>query len=108
MNRSFSYDCPMSLRSVMLQLRDDQIARLDAQAAGMGVSRSKLVRDAVDASLDRPLAVDVAAQYAAAYPHGEGPDGPASDSDAWGDIDAWHEAAARSRHTGQHSGPNTW
>jgi Ribbon-helix-helix protein, copG family len=108
MNRSLSYDCPMTLRSVMLQLRDDQIARLDAQAAGMGVSRSKLVRDAVDASLDRPLAVDVAAQYRSAYPDSDGPDGPASDTDAWGDIDAWHEAAARSRRTGERSEPNTW
>lgn len=108
MNRSISYDGPMTLRSVMLQLRDDQIARLDAQAAGMGVSRSKLVRDAVDAALDRPLAVDVAAQYAAAYPNGDGPELAAAEVDEWGDLDAWHEAAARSRPAGERSEPDAW
>jgi hypothetical protein len=84
----------------MLQLRDDQIVRLDAHATAIGVSRSKLVRDAVDASLDRPLVVDVAALYAQAYPS-RTESGP--DVDEWGDLDAWHEAAARARRSGSDS-----
>jgi hypothetical protein len=100
----------MTLRSVMLQLREDQIARLDAHAAGLGVSRSKLVRDAVDASFDRPVAVDVAAQYAAAYPDSDRPDSDrpdasAADVDAWGDLGRWHDAAAHSRRTDAGSDP---
>ena len=106
--RSLSYDGHMTLRSVMLQLRDDQIVRLDAQAAGMGVSRSKLVRGAVDAALERPLAVDVAAQYAAAYPDGDAPDRRVADVDDWGDLDAWHDAAARSWSAGERAEPDTW
>ncbi len=113
MNRSLSYDCPMTLRSVMLQLREDQIARLDAQAAGIGVSRSKLVRDAVDASLDRPLIVDVAVRYATAYPDA---DAQLPEPDDWGDLEAWHEAAARQRRgdpstdgsAGGSAGGSTW
>ncbi len=107
MNQSLSYDRPMTLRSVMLQLREDQIARLDAHAAGLGVSRSKLVRDAVDASFDRPVAVDVAAQYAAAHPDSDRPVASSADVDAWGDLDRWHDAAAHSRRTDAGSDP-TW
>lgn len=81
----------MALRSVMLQLRDDQLDRLDADAARAGVSRSKLVRDAVDALLDGRVDPDVAQQYREAYP------APTHGSDAWGDVDAWHDAAAKQR-----------
>lgn len=81
----------MSLRSVMLQLRDDQIERLDAKATRAGVSKSKLVRDAVDSSLDRAVRPDVADLYAAAYPR------PVAGTDEWGDLDAWHDATERDR-----------
>jgi len=81
----------MTLRSVMLQLREDQIKRLDAKAVSVGASRSKLVRDAVDAILATPVNDDVATLYALAYPE------PSLGVDAWGDLDAWHEAAARER-----------
>jgi len=83
----------MTLRSVVLQLREDQIAQLDADAARVGASRSKLVRDALDALLTPVADPDVVEQYRLAYPPG------GVGSDAWGDLDAWHDAAAAERTT---------
>lgn len=72
----------------MLQLREDQIAELDAHALASNISRSKLVRDAVDAALRPALRPDVEALYAAAYPT------VSFGVDEWGDVDAWHAAAS--------------
>ena len=88
-----AYNSPMTLRSVMLQLREDQIARLDAEATRARVSRSKLVRDAVDAQMQGSVDIDLAERYRLAYADGLG-------VDAWGDLDAWHAAAERSRRDG--------
>ena len=85
------YHSTMTLRSVMIQLRSDQIERLDAESARTATSRSHLIRTAVDAYLDEPFDVDVAEKYRLAYPT------PSYGVDAWGDRDAWHDAAARSR-----------
>jgi hypothetical protein len=72
----------------MLQLREDQIKRLDAKAVSVGASRSKLVRDAVDAIFATPVNDDVAELYARAYPE------PSFGTDDWGDLDAWHPTSA--------------
>lgn len=82
----------MTLKSVMLQLEVSQIERLDREAARTGVSRSHLIRQAVDAALTPPPDRDIAARYAAGYP-----DGDAADVDAWGDVEHWRAAAARDR-----------
>jgi hypothetical protein len=79
------------MQSIMIQLRDDQLERLDAEAKRIDVSRSHLIRTAVDALLDKPFDVDVAERYRLAYPE------PRYGVDAWGDLDAWHDAAARER-----------
>jgi predicted transcriptional regulator len=79
------------MRSVMVQLSDDQIARLDVEAARKGVSRSSVVRSAVDESLRARFDQAVADQYAVAYPDGT------FGSDEWGSLDDWHAAAAKSR-----------
>lgn len=81
----------MSLKSVMLQLSEEQIDELDRVAHQQGISRSKLVRDAVDALIDPPSDVTIDEQYARAYPT------PSSGLDEWGDLDAWHDAARRAR-----------
>ena len=52
----------------MIQLRDDQITRLDQQAAASGASRSKALRDAVDACFDAGADPDIAGRYALVYP----------------------------------------
>lgn len=81
----------MTLRSVMVQLRHDQITQLDIDAKRAGTSRSKLLRDAVDAAQAPAGDADVAAQYARAYSEDR------FGSDAWGDLDQWHDAAASDR-----------
>ncbi|HUF99791.1 MAG TPA: CopG family transcriptional regulator [Ilumatobacter sp.] len=83
----------MTLKSVMLQLDVDQIEQLDRQASASGVSRSHLVRQAVAALLHPPSDQSVADRYAQAYPD------QSLGTDEWGDLDAWHAAAAASRTT---------
>lgn len=83
----------MPLRSVMVQLRDDQIERLDAEAARSGKSRAQIVREVVDRSLAPAFDEVLAARYAAAYP------APTHGTDAWGSLDAWHAAASAARMT---------
>ena len=87
------YHSTMSLRSVMIQLRDDQIERLDAEAARTGASRSRVIRTAVDGLFDRPFDVSVAERYQRAYPE------PRYGVDAWGDLVEWHDAAERDEAT---------
>lgn len=81
----------MTLRSVMVQLRPEQIERLDAESTRTGVSRSQVVRDAVDRLFSEPFDRDVAEVYRRAYPDAR------YGVDEWGDRDAWHSAAAQSR-----------
>jgi Ribbon-helix-helix protein, copG family len=83
----------MTLRSVMLQLSERQIERLDKEASAAGVSRSHLVRVAVDEHLSARFQGSVAEQYALAYPS----DGEADDVDEFGNLTAFHRAAAADR-----------
>ncbi len=75
----------------MVQLSEDQIALLDVEAARKGVSRSSVVRSAVDSSLKDRFDSVVAEKYAQAYPDGS------FEADDWGSLDAWHGAAAKTR-----------
>lgn len=83
----------MSLKSVMLQLSDEQLERLDAEASRLGVSRSKVVRDCVDQTFAERFDQRVAELYATAYAT------TGNDVDEWGSLDEWHATAARSRST---------
>jgi mRNA-degrading endonuclease toxin of MazEF toxin-antitoxin module len=72
----------------MIQLRDDQIARLDQWSANSRVSRSQLIRDAVDAAL-APLADhDLAGRYTTAYLSGSTQDatGTAAEGPGWAEL----------------------
>lgn len=80
----------------MLQLREDQIERLDAEAARLGRSRSRIVRDAVDESLAPRVDPAVAQRYAEAYASGTVADW-IGDVDEWGSLEAWHEGAKLAR-----------
>ena len=79
------------MRSVMVQFSEEQIRRLDAEAARLGVSRASVVRSTVDNSLQPCMDEAVAAAYARAYPE------LTFGTDEWGSLDAWHTSAARSR-----------
>ena len=75
----------------MLQLRVEQLERLDAEASRLDVSQSKVVRDCVDQTFVERFDPRVAKLYATAYATTD------SDVDEWGSVDEWHAAAARSR-----------
>lgn len=92
----------MKLRSVMVQLREDQIAQLDAEAKRSGCSRAQVIRDAVDRSSQVRFDQALADRYQAAYPDGT------SGTDAWGSLDDWHRSAAVSRSQDSHRGENEW
>lgn len=81
------------LRSLMIQLRDDQIARLDQQAGATGASRSKALRDALDTALDAGVDASVATRYASAFtPKGTPPAGhPCGQGPSWAEL-WWCEA----------------
>jgi hypothetical protein len=78
---------PSKLRSVMIQLRDDQIGRLDQWSASSKISRSQLIRDAVDAALEPAADQDLAGRYAAA--HGGHAGAPSSPADGPGWAELW-------------------
>jgi mRNA-degrading endonuclease toxin of MazEF toxin-antitoxin module len=79
---------PSKLRSVMIQLRDDQISRLDQWSASSRTSRSQLIRDAVDAALAPAANTDLAGRYAAAYSTtpGHAPVEDAADGPGWAEL----------------------
>lgn len=87
----------MTLKSIMLQLRDEQITQLDAEAGRLGVSRSHLVRECVDQSFGDRFDTRVAEAYALAYASPGKDVGDANDVDEWGSLDDWHAAAAQAR-----------
>jgi predicted DNA-binding protein len=79
----------------MIQLEVEQIEQLDKEASRAGVSRSEMVRNAVEAMLHPPLDVSLDQRYAEAYPE------ISLGRDDWGDLDAWHEAASTARAEGE-------
>lgn len=72
----------------LVQLTDELRDHLDRRAAQLGISRSELIRDALQAALadDREAALSL--RMIAGYTRI--PQALASDS--WGDLDAWTEA----------------
>lgn len=69
----------------MVQLNDDLLELLDQRAARAGVSRSQLIRDAIEAFLatDRAAAID--RQIIEGYTRM--PQGGEYDADEWGDVE---------------------
>lgn len=78
-----------TMRQTLVQLTDELVEALDRQARRDGVSRSKIVRDVLDAALLSAEAHDRAmVEGYRRAPQSEG-------TDAWGDLDAWTEANGR-------------
>lgn len=77
------------MRQTLVQLTDELVEALDRRARREGVSRSKLVRNLLDAALSRGEEHDRA--LVDGYRRA-----PQSDAvDAWGDLAAWTETNAR-------------
>jgi len=78
----------MARTQTMVQLSDSLVEALDQRAARDGVSRSQLIRDAIEAFLaddaERAVTERIVAGYRAC---------PQGTPDAWGDLDGMLEAA---------------
>lgn len=57
----------MGRQPVLVQLSDELIASLDQRAAASGVSRSRLIRDAVESHLQSDVAAEIDRRIAAGY-----------------------------------------
>ena len=76
----------------MVQLPEELIALLDARAEADGVSRSRVVRDAVAAYLEHEAGARIASRYEEAYRLQ-----PLDTPDEWGDVAGWHRGLERAR-----------
>jgi predicted DNA-binding protein len=75
----------MSRRTqTMVQLTDDLIERLDRRGAATGVSRSHLIREAVEAYLAADQAAETDRRIVEGYTRM--PQGGEFDADAWGEL----------------------
>lgn len=83
-NRPYGYDCPMARTQTMVQLSDRLLGLLDHLAARRGVSRSQLVRDAVEAYLAEDAETEIDRQIVEGY--SRMPQGGEFEVDDWGDL----------------------
>jgi len=82
----------MAVRTqTLVQLTDELVELLDRRAAVRGVSRSALIREALEEALHEDREAEVSRQIAEGY--GRVPQESARD--VWGDLDAWSEINAR-------------
>lgn len=95
-----------SRAQTLVQLNDDLVRRLDERASRVGVSRSALIRELLEASLADERRAEISQRLIEGYtrePQSEG-------RDAWGDLDAWSAANARRNLAalGAEEGANGW
>lgn len=79
----------MARVQTMVQLNEELVARLDAEAAASGVSRSALIREAVEQRLAASREAEITRQIVAGYrriPQGR--------PDEWGDLGAMSERSS--------------
>ena len=91
------YDMAVARRNnrtqTLVQFNDTLLAMLDHRAAKRGVSRSQLIREAVEAHLADGLDAEISRQIVAGYEAG-----PQSMLDGWGDPSGFAAATARDLH----------
>lgn len=81
----------MARTQTLVQLSDVLLAALDQRAAREGVSRSHLIRAALEAYLDADVDAEISHRIVEGYERM-----PQAASDGWGDVAAWRaETAAR-------------
>lgn len=76
----------------MVQLTDELVELLDRRAARDGVSRSQVIRIAIEAYLGEDREREIDRQIIEGYRRIP-PDTP----DEWGDVGAWHDAIQANR-----------
>lgn len=79
----------MARIQTIVQLSEDLVERLDEQARSLGVSRSALIRDAVEESLASSREAEIGRRIAAGYERI-----PQGKPDAWGDLAALSRVAS--------------
>lgn len=83
------YGSLRNMRQTLVQLTDELVEALDRRAQREGVSRSKVVRDVLDAALSS------GAEHDRALTEGYRRTPQSDAADAWGDLDAWTAANGR-------------
>jgi len=79
-------------RQTLVQLTAPLVERLDRRAAREGVSRSQVIRDAVEAYLHDDQEAEIARRFREGYRRV-----PAGTPDEWGDPQAFHSALVGAR-----------
>lgn len=82
----------VTTKPTMVQLTEPLLERLDARAGRERISRSRLIRDAVEAYLAGDTCPELEDRYRRAY-EAE----PLDEPEAWGSIAAWHRGLASAR-----------
>ena len=77
----------------LVQLSDDLLTALDQRAASRGVSRSRIIRDAIEQHLAEDLDAEVTRSIVEGYRRQ-----PQAMDDAWGDPLEWADRSAREVH----------
>lgn len=80
-----------SRTQTLVQLTDELVGLLDRQAAALGISRSKLIRDLLERALIEEAEHEQVRRMVEGYE--EQPQSEARD--VWGDLDAWSETVRR-------------
>jgi len=90
-------------RQTLVQLTDPLVERLDRRAAREGVSRSQVIRDAVEAYLHDDQEAEIARRFREGYERI-----PPGTPDEWGDPDAFHAGLVRAREQERSAGDEAW
>lgn len=83
----------MTRAQTLVQLNDTLLAVLDQRAAKRGVSRSQVIREAIEAYLSDDHEAEISRQIIAGYERI-----PQATPDAWGEPEELTAAAARTAH----------
>jgi predicted transcriptional regulator len=83
----------MARAQTLVQLNDTLLAVLDQRAAKQGISRSQIIRNAIEAYLGQDYEAEVTRQIIAGYERI-----PQATTDEWGDPLCFTTAAARQLH----------
>ncbi len=90
LSSTLPYDGPMARTQTIVQLSDALVEQLDAEASARGVSRSALVREAVERHLAESSRAAIGRRIADGYLRM-----PQHQPDGWADLDRLADASTR-------------